>query len=85
MRAKKNLAAGLCLGGMLILAGAAAAQSSGPDVTVFDLMGETKYAFSRTFDFQMYVWAAVLYLIIVELLRNVWNVLDKRLTRHLIR
>lgn len=54
-------------------------------VTVFDLMGETKYAFSRTFDFQMYVWAAVLYLAIVELLRNVWNVLDKRLTRHLIR
>jgi len=54
-------------------------------VTVFDLMGETKYAFSRTFDFQMYVWAAVLYLVIVELLRNVWNVLEKRLTRHLKR
>jgi polar amino acid transport system permease protein len=54
-------------------------------VTVFDLMGETKYAFSRTFDFQMYVWAAVLYLAIVELLRNVWNVFDKRLTRHLKR
>lgn len=54
-------------------------------VTVFDLMGETKYAFSRTFDFQMYVWAAVLYLAIVELLRNVWNQLEKRLTRHLIR
>lgn len=54
-------------------------------VTVFDLMGETKYAFSRTFDFQMYVWAAVLYLAIVELLRNVWNMLEKRLTRHLKR
>lgn len=54
-------------------------------VTVFDLMGETKYAFSRTFDFQMYVWAAVLYLAIVELLRNVWNALDRRLTRHLKR
>jgi polar amino acid transport system permease protein len=54
-------------------------------VTVFDLMGETKYAFSRTFDFQMYVWAAVLYLVIVELLRNVWNLLEQRLTRHLKR
>ena len=54
-------------------------------VTVFDLMGETKYAFSRTFDFQMYVWAAVLYLVIVEVLRNVWNLLEKRLTRHLVR
>ena len=54
-------------------------------VTVFDLMGETKYAFSRTFDFQMYVWAAVLYLVIVELLRNIWNLLERRLTRHLKR
>ena len=54
-------------------------------VTVFDLMGETRYAYSRTFDFQMYIWAAVLYLAIVELLRNVWNALEKRLTRHLKR
>lgn len=54
-------------------------------VTVFDLMGETRRAYSRTFDFQMYLWAAVLYLSIVELLRNVWNLLEKRLTRHLKR
>jgi polar amino acid transport system permease protein len=54
-------------------------------VTVFDLMGETRRAYSRTFDFQMYLWAAVLYLAIVELLRNVWNLLEQRLTRHLKR
>lgn len=54
-------------------------------VTVFDLMGETRYAFSRTFDFQMYLWAAVLYLVIVEVLRNAWNSIDRRLTRHLKR
>lgn len=54
-------------------------------VTVFDLMGETRRAYSRTFDFQMYLWAAVLYLAIVELLRNVWNLLERRLTRHLKR
>lgn len=54
-------------------------------VTVFDLMGETRRAYSRTFDFQMYLWAAVLYLAIVELIRNVWNLIEKRLTRHLIR
>ncbi|MBL0374855.1 ABC transporter permease [Rhizobium sp. KVB221] len=54
-------------------------------VTVFDLMGETRYAFSRTFDFQMYLWAAILYLAIVEVLRNVWNALERRLTRHLKR
>jgi polar amino acid transport system permease protein len=27
-------------------------------VTVFDLMGETRRAFSRTYDFQAYIWAA---------------------------
>ena len=54
-------------------------------VTVFDLMGETKYAYSRTFDFQMYLWAAILYLIIVEALRNGWNWIDRRLTKHLKR
>ena len=54
-------------------------------ITVFDLMGETRRAFSRTFDFQTYIWAAVFYLLIVEALRNLWVVLERRLTRHLKR
>ncbi|MEM1378631.1 MAG: ABC transporter permease [Pseudomonadota bacterium] len=54
-------------------------------ITVFDLMGETRRAFSRTFDFQTYIYAAIFYLIIVEVLRNVWNWLERRLTRHLVR
>ncbi|ODR91305.1 ABC transporter permease [Sinorhizobium alkalisoli] len=54
-------------------------------VTVFDLMGETRRAFSRTFDYQMYIWAAALYLVMVELLRNIWAWLEARLTRHLKR
>ncbi|WP_075288996.1 ABC transporter permease [Pararhizobium arenae] len=54
-------------------------------VTVFDLMGETRRAFSRTFDYQMYIWAAILYLIMVEILRNLWAWLEERLTRHLKR
>lgn len=54
-------------------------------VTVFDLMGEAKYAFSRTFDYQTYLWAAIFYLIIVEILRNVWAWIEARLTRHLKR
>ena len=54
-------------------------------VTVFDLMGETRRAFSRTYDFQAYIWAAVFYFAMVEVLRNVWNWLEARLTRHLIR
>lgn len=54
-------------------------------VTVFDLMGETRRAFSRTFDYQTYLWAAVFYLVMVEALRNLWAWLEKRLTRHLKR
>ncbi|MFB2553627.1 ABC transporter permease [Ensifer soli] len=54
-------------------------------VTVFDLMGETRRAFSRTFDYQTYIWAALLYLLIVEALRNLWAWLELRLTRHLKR
>ena len=54
-------------------------------ITVFDLMGETRLAFSRSFDFQVYIWAALLYLAIVELLRRCWDLLEARLTRHLRR
>ena len=54
-------------------------------VTVYDLMGETRYAFSRTFDYQTYLWAAIFYLAIVETLRHVWAALEARLTRHLKR
>jgi polar amino acid transport system permease protein len=54
-------------------------------VTVYDLMGQTRYAFSRTFDFQAYLWAAVFYLLIVETLRHIWQALENRLTRHLKR
>jgi polar amino acid transport system permease protein len=54
-------------------------------VTVFDLMGETRYAFSRTFDYQTYLWAAIFYLTMVEALRHLWAFLEARLTRHLKR
>ena len=54
-------------------------------VTVFDLMGETRRAFSRTFDYQTYIYAAIFYLVIVEFLRNVLVHLENRLTRHLKR
>jgi polar amino acid transport system permease protein len=52
-------------------------------VTVFDLMGATRLAFARSFDISVYLWAAVLYLLVVESLRRFWNVLERRLTRHL--
>lgn len=54
-------------------------------ITVYDLFGETRQAYSRTFDFQTYVWAALLYLAIVEALRHATNFVERRLTRHLKR
>jgi polar amino acid transport system permease protein len=52
-------------------------------ITVYDLMGETRRAYSRSFDFQTYLWAALLYLAIVEALRNAIEWAERRLTRHL--
>jgi len=52
-------------------------------ITVFDLMGSTRLAFARSFDFQVYLWAAILYLMMVETLRRLWDRLEKYLTRHL--
>lgn len=52
-------------------------------VTVFDLMGVTRLAFSRSFDFEVYFWAAALYLLLTEGVRLVWGAMERRLTRHL--
>ena len=54
-------------------------------ITVYDLLGETRRAYSRTFDFQTYIWAALFYLAIVEALRHATAAVEKRLIRHLKR
>lgn len=54
-------------------------------ITVYDLFGETRRAYSRTFDFQTYIWAALFYLAIVEALRHATAAIEKRLIRHLKR
>ena len=54
-------------------------------ITVYDLMGETRRAYSRTFDFQTYIWAAIIYLALVETLRNIVEWIERRITRHLQR
>lgn len=54
-------------------------------ITIFDLMGETRRAYAQTFDFQTYLWAALIYFAIVEVIRNLWDWIERRLTRHLIR
>lgn len=54
-------------------------------ITVYDLMGETRRAYSRSFDFQTYLWAALIYLAIVETLRNAIEWIEKTITVHLKR
>jgi polar amino acid transport system permease protein len=54
-------------------------------VTVPDLMGQTRLAFSRSFDYQAYLWAAIFYLVLVETLRHGVEWVERRITRHLVR
>jgi polar amino acid transport system permease protein len=51
-------------------------------VTVYDLLATAKMAFQRTYDFQAYIAAALLYVLTVEMVRRVWNLLDKSLNKH---
>ncbi len=52
-------------------------------VTLYDLMGATKLAFSRSFDLTIYLYAALIYLVLVEVIRRVWDRVEIRLTRHM--
>ncbi len=52
-------------------------------VTLLDLMGATNLIYARTFDFHIYLVAAVVYLVMVEGLRWLAGVIEKRLVRHL--
>ena len=52
-------------------------------VTLLDLMGQTRIVFSRTFDFSVYLYAAILYLAITETIRRIWLVIERRISPHL--
>lgn len=52
-------------------------------VTLFDLMGATRLAFARSFDLSIYLYAALIYLVLVEIVRRVWERFELRLTRHM--
>jgi polar amino acid transport system permease protein len=54
-------------------------------VTLLDLMGQTRFVFARTFDFSVYLYAAILYLMLTESIRRVWDRIEKSLGRHLHR
>ena len=53
-------------------------------VTLLDLMGQTRLIFSRTFDFSVYLYAAILYLLLTETIRRLWLVIERRTSRHLL-
>ena len=52
-------------------------------VTVLDLMGQTRFVFSKTYDLSFYFWAAVFYLVTVEVLSRAVSAMERRITRHL--
>ena len=52
-------------------------------VTVLDLMGQTRLIFARTFDFSVYLYAALIYLAATEAIRRLWNWLERKATGHL--
>ncbi len=52
-------------------------------VTLLDLMGQTRFIFARTFDFTIYLYAALIYLAITALIARLWNAIEARLSRHL--
>ena len=54
-------------------------------ITVLDLMGMTRLAYSRSYDFQAYIWAALIYFAMVEALRNGTDWIERRITVHLRR
>jgi polar amino acid transport system permease protein len=52
-------------------------------ITIFDLMGETKTIFAKTFDFSVYLWAALIYLVVTTLFVRGWRYIEKLLNPHL--
>lgn len=52
-------------------------------ITVPDLMQATRIAYARTYQFEVYLWAAALYLVVIEAVRRLWRLGERRLTRHL--
>lgn len=52
-------------------------------VTLLDLMGQTRFIFARTFDFTVYLYAALIYLALTETIRRVWLLLERAFSRHI--
>ncbi len=53
-------------------------------VTLLDLMGQTRFVFARTFDFSIYLYCAIIYLVMTETIRRVLGAIERRLSRHMV-
>lgn len=53
-------------------------------VTIFDILGRTRQVFSKTFDFSIYLWAAILYLSITAIFVLLWRQVELRLNKHIV-
>jgi polar amino acid transport system permease protein len=51
-------------------------------VTLLDLMGQTRYIFARTFDFSVYLYCAIIYLMLTEGIRRIVVRIERGLSRH---
>ncbi len=52
-------------------------------VTLLDITGQTRFIFARTFDFSIYLYAALIYLAMTETIRRVWIVIERAFSRHI--
>jgi polar amino acid transport system permease protein len=52
-------------------------------VTVLDLMGQTRFVFSKTYDISVYFWAAIFYLVTVEIVSRIVNTVERRIAGHI--
>lgn len=52
-------------------------------ITLLDLMGQTRFIFARTFDFSIYLYCALIYLMFTESIRRAVLWLEKGLSGHL--
>jgi polar amino acid transport system permease protein len=66
------------LGNEIILLMKASALAS--VITVFDLMGQTRLIFAKTFDLSAYIWAALLYLCITAMFVTLWQVAERMIS-----
>ncbi len=53
-------------------------------IAVWDLMGETRSVFSRTYALEVFVYAAVVYFLLTFTLTRVFSQIEKRINRYLV-